>query len=72
MRRNPTTAAATAAAAAPAAAAAAAATKRMGTDGSIVHEQHDSALPAVVGQQLPAMLCSSGRNGHKEQVVECI
>ena len=50
----------------------AAATKHMGTDGSIVHGQHDSALPAVVGQQLPAVLCSSGRNGHKEQVVECI
>lgn len=50
----------------------AAATQHMGTDGSIVHGQHDSALPAVVGQQLPAVLCSSGRNGHKEQVVECI
>lgn len=52
--------------------AAAVATKHMDTDGSIVHGQHDSALPAVVGQQLPAVLCSSGRNGHKEQVVECI
>ena len=42
---------------------AAAAMKHMGTDGSIVHGQHDSALPAVVGQQLPAAPCYAAQEG---------